>query len=93
MCCNKTSVPYSEAKFYNNDLSAFKAKLSASGTVGISSDTVPIIREKRGDWTCMTALNLVCTNVATLTGLGDNISSAGFVYHNMIVKDKVQAAS
>lgn len=41
----------------------------------------PIYRVKKKNWVCLFGHNLICKKLATLTGVGDNISCAGFIYH------------
>jgi len=81
-CCNSTDIPYSSVKIYNQDMSMLKEKIQEKGIQEIPDSSKPILRFKKNEWICLAGRNLFCQNIKKLAGLGDNISSAGFVYHN-----------
>eukprot|EP01022_Parablepharisma_sp_SALTPOND_P023259 TRINITY_DN4865_c5_g1_i1.p1 TRINITY_DN4865_c5_g1~~TRINITY_DN4865_c5_g1_i1.p1 ORF type:complete len:504 (+),score=49.64 TRINITY_DN4865_c5_g1_i1:163-1674(+) len=82
MCCNTSSIAYSDVKLFYEDFTNIQEKIKLSN-LSFKKDSLPITKVQRGKWICLSGLNLVCQCMKKLAGLGDNISSAGFVYHYM----------
>ncbi len=82
MCCNTTTIVGGNVRVFADDMLGLSERLTISGAT-MERTKAPVIRIRRNGWTCLIGLNLVCQSAKTFAGLGDNISSAGFVYHDM----------
>ena len=82
VCCNSTSVNPSEVKILSEDLENLRENIQ-DPNIEVVENTIPIVKLHKKGWSCLVGLNLICQTVKMLTGLGDNISSAGFIYHMM----------
>ena len=59
MCCNTTSIAYSDVKRFLDDLTGVQEKITVPD-LKIMKGTPPIVEVSRNGWKCLTGLNLVC---------------------------------
>ena len=82
MCCDSKEINHHDIKIMSTDLENLNRTFSYPGASIISSK-LPIIRVAKDGWVCLSGISLICKNNKKFAGLGDNISSSGFVHHHM----------
>jgi hypothetical protein len=82
MCCGTDKIHQKQVKVPFADIENAHQLFQQYDSHEIrENNLIAVVRRKQ--WKCMIGLNLICLKIQTLAGLGDNISAAGWVYHNL----------
>jgi len=80
MCCDEVEINANKITMIYDVLEKVTKEFSYPGAV-LSLNSLPVLRIKKDKWVCLSGVSLICKTAKKMAGLGDNISSAGFVHH------------